>query len=152
MPLTQAEIDALVADPEKVIDGDIPWLQDEDHSPSVEFRAEVRTTSGYPLFVRGSYNPLIGALTYALILKPVGRIYGLDMGKDHHNPSCQRVGDLHKHRWTEAQRDKEAYVPADITASATEPVAVWQQFCAEAGIRHLGQLGTVPPLQGDLWP
>ena len=40
-------------------------------------------------------------LTYALILKTAGRIYGLDLGKDHHNPQCEQVGEKHKHRWSE---------------------------------------------------
>ena len=33
-------------------------------------------------------------------------------------------------------RDKEAYVPDDITAPANDPAAVWIQFCAEAAITH----------------
>ncbi len=53
------------------------------------------------------------------------------MGKDHHNPSCVNIGEKHKHRWNEQLRDKDAYVPEDITASVTDPVAVWQQFCTE---------------------
>ena len=35
--------------------------------------------------VKGRYNGAAGTLTYALILKTAGRIYGLDLGKDHHN-------------------------------------------------------------------
>jgi hypothetical protein len=66
-----------------------------------------------------------------LILKTAGRIYGLDLGKEHHNPQCQQVGDKHKHRWTEQFHDKEAYVPDDITATAENPVEVWTEFlCA----------------------
>ncbi|MGH8191833.1 MAG: DUF6978 family protein, partial [Rhodanobacteraceae bacterium] len=42
------------------------------------------------------------------------RIYGLDLGKDHHNPQCNQVGEKHKHRWTDQYRDKEAYEPRDI--------------------------------------
>lgn len=149
MTLTNAEFETILADTSKKIDGDINWQADEDHSPCVEFRVEVVSAAGWPLFVRGSYNPLIGALSYALILKTAGRVYALDLGKDHHNPQCDRVGEKHKHRWTERFRDKEAYVPADITADATEPVAVWQQFCQEARIIHMGQLHSVPPIQHE---
>jgi hypothetical protein len=54
MSLTQNEFEAILADDSKRIEGDISWTDDEDHSPSVEFRAEVQSAPGYPLFVRGS--------------------------------------------------------------------------------------------------
>ena len=69
---------------------------------------------------QGRYNQDARTLTYALILKTVGRIYGLDMGKDHHNPQCEQVGDTHKHRWSEQYRDKEAYVPTDVTGAVSD--------------------------------
>ena len=47
-------------------------------------------------------------LSFALILNTAGRIYALDLGKDHHNPDCNHVGEKHKYRWTETQRDKTA--------------------------------------------
>lgn len=149
MSLTNAEFEALIADTTKRIEGDIMWTGDEDHSPSVEFRAEILSDTGYPLFVRGSFNPLVPAVTFALIHKGVGRIYGLDMGKDHRNPDNNRTGDKHKHRWTERFRDKEAYVPPDITALASSPVEAWSQFCAEAAITHRGTMHPPPPHQGD---
>lgn len=151
MSLTNAEIASILADSSKRIEVDIAWGQDEDHSPAVDFRAEVESEKGWPLFVRGSYNRLAGTVTYALILKTEGRIYGLDLGKDHHNPQCTQVGDRHKHRWTERFRDKEAYVPEDITAPVSDPVAVWTQFCAEAKIEHTGRLAQPPAEQGELF-
>jgi hypothetical protein len=151
MAPTQADFEALLSDATKHIEGDITWQADEDHSPCVDFRAEVRSDTGWPLFVRGSFNPLIPALSYNLILKSEGRVYGLDLGKDHHNPQCQQVGERHKHRWTERFRDKEAYVPEDITAPASQPLDVWRQFCAEAGIEHQGRLLPPPPHTGDLF-
>lgn len=143
MPLTDAEFAALMAD-RKQISGNIVWDKDEGHSPARVFRAEVVSAAGWPLFVQGRYNPLAGTLTYALILQTEGRIYGLCMGKDHHNPQCNQVGEKHKHRWSERYRDKEAYIPNDITASVSDPVAVWKQFCEEAGIEHDGKMN--PPL------
>lgn len=151
MPLTNAEFASILDDSSKRIEGNIAWCEDEDHSPALEFRAEVVSGTGWPLFVRGSYNRLAGALTYALILKTEGRIYALDLGKDHHNPECTQVGDKHKHRWTEHVRDKEAYVPDDITAPAFDPVAVWEQFCAEVGIKHRGKLAQPPAVQEELF-
>ena len=143
MPLTDAEFAALMAD-KKQISGNIVWGEDEGHSPARVFRAEVESAAGWLLFVQGRYNPLAGTLTYALILRTEGRIYGLCMGKDHHNPQCNQVGEKHKHRWSERYRDKEAYLPNDITASVSDPVAVWKQFCEEAGIEHDGRMN--PPL------
>lgn len=125
MSLVNSEFESILADGSKRIEGDIVWKEDEDHSPAVEFRAEVLSAVGWPLFIRGSYNRLAGTLTYALILKSEGRIYALDLGKEHHNPTCSQVGEKHKHRWTEQYRDKDAHVPKDITASVTDPCSVW---------------------------
>ena len=150
MPLTNSEFASILADVSKYIDGDIDWSKDEDHSPAWQFRAEIKSKAGWPLFVKGRYNFLAGSLNYALILRTVGRIYALDLGKDHHNPGCEQIGEKHKHRWTERFRDKEAYVPDDITAPATDPASVWNQFCAEAGIEHRGRLNSLPS-QGELF-
>ena len=149
-PFSQNEFEALLADQSKSISCDIAWVDDEDHSPAVEFRAAIENQQGRPLFVRGSYNRLARTLTFAVIHQGVGRIYALDMGKAHLNPDRSLVGDLHKHRWTDEHRDAQAYVPNDITASVGDPVAVWHQFCAEAGIKHNGVLRPVPPLQENL--
>ena len=152
MTLTDPEFDTILNDASKRIDGDLSWQEDEDHSPSVQFRAEVQSDAGWPLFVCGSYNPLIPALSYALILKTAGRIYGLDLGKEHPNPdSSGKVGETHKHKWTERFRDKWAYAPKDITAPASDPVAVWRQFCVEAKITHNGTMFAPSPPTGDLF-
>lgn len=87
-----------------------------------------------------------------MILKTAGRVYALDLGKEHHNPQCDKVGEKHKHRWTEQFRDKEAYVPDDITALASDPVLVWRQFCCEAKIAHNGTLSAPLPVQKELFP
>jgi hypothetical protein len=148
--VNQGEFEALMVDASKIIEGEIRWSDDDDHSPAVEFRADVSSEAGYPLFVRGSYNALARTLSYVLIHRAWGRIYGLDMGKEHHNPTCDLVGDLHKHRWSELFRDKEAYVPKDITAPVTDPVAVWRQFCSEARINHAGTMQAPPARQLEL--
>ena len=145
MPLTNAEFAAIMTD-EKQISGNIVWNEDESHSPARVFRAEVESAAGWSLFVQGRYNPLAGTLTYALILRTEGRIYGLCMGKDHHNPQCNQVGEKHKHRWSEQYRDKEAYIPNDVTASVSEPADVWKQFCGEAGIEHHGWMDAPPEI------
>ena len=151
MPLSDTELDAILADTSKRIAGDIAWSEDEDHSPAMEFRVEVRSNAGWPLFVRGSINLHAATLTFALILKTEGRIYALDLGKDHHNPQCHQIGEKHKHRWTERYRDKEAYVPADIQAPVSDPCAVWAEFCKEACIAHDGALASPPHRQQELF-
>ena len=152
MPLTNAEWDSIVKDPSKRVDGDIEWIEDDHRSPARGFRARVETTAKWPLFVHGWYNPLAGKLSYSLFLQTEGRIYGLDLGKDHHNPQCNRVGDPHKHRWSEFYGDKEAYAPEDITAPVSDPVSVWRQFCAEAGIGHNGRMQSPPVSMERLLP
>lgn len=145
--MKQQDFDALLADTTKEINGPIEWDKDDDHYPSVEFRVEVVSQPKYPIFVKGSYNQLAQTLTYALIHQRYGRIYALDLGKDHHNPTCSTVGRKHKHRWTELSRDKEAYVPDDIIALINDPVGVWFQFCNEAFLTHNGVMYPPPLVQ-----
>ena len=73
------------------------------------------------------------------------------LGKDHHNPQCDQVGERHKHRWSERYGDKEASVPENVNAPVSDPVAVWNEFCAEARIQHDGIMKPPPPTQGELW-
>lgn len=145
------EFEALLADTTKLISGDIFWSEDKKHPPAVEFRIEVTCQIGYTLFMRGWYHPVARKLTYALIASPFGRIYGLDLGKEHRNDSGTNVGEKHKHRWDEKLRDKEAYVPEDITAPVSDPVAVWQQFCSESHITHDGVMHAPPSFQLELF-
>jgi len=58
--------------------------------------------------------------------------------------------DEDKHRWNEPVRDREAYVPNDITAPVTDAVSVWRQFCVEASILHQGAMHTPPPVQLEM--
>jgi hypothetical protein len=149
--LTNEEFEELINDQSKRIDVDISWEQRKNHPTYVGFQAEIISDTGYPLFVKGSYDARIDALSFVLIYRSSVRIYGLDLGKDHTNPDGERVGEKHKHRWSATLRDKEAYVPSDITASAAEPVNVWEQFCREAKIVHNGTMKEPPPLQLDLF-
>jgi hypothetical protein len=142
--LNQEEFEELIADPNKSIKGDIVWQQER--SPWLGFRVEITSLAGYPLFLKGSYNPIINALSYHIIHRTAGRIYGLDLGKDHRNPNGERIGEKHKHRWNEPVRDKQAYIPQDITASATQPERVWDEFCQEAKVIHNGTMA-LPPAQ-----
>ena len=141
--LTDDEWVMILEDSSKRIPGDINWADDEHRSHVRRFRSEVDTAADYPLFVQGYYNPLAMILSYAMYLDEGSegvRICGLDLGRDHRNPEGDRVGKRHKHRWSERYGDNEAYVPANITEPVSDPVAVWRQFCAAAGLKHDGVL------------
>ena len=69
MPLTDAEFGAILDDETKRVRGDITWKKDEDRSSALEFQVEIESATGWPLFVKGRYNPAAGKLTYALILR-----------------------------------------------------------------------------------
>ena len=144
MPLTDGEFAFILSDDTKRIEEDLAWNEDEDHSPAFEFRVNVDLMSGWPLFVKGRYNAAAGTLNYALILKTEGRIYALDLGKDHHNPQCQQVGEKHKHSWSERYRDKEAYVPTDVTPLATDPVSVWRSSASKQAFNTNGRMNGPP--------
>lgn len=58
MAITQTEFEAILADETKRVVGDLSWREDEDHSPAVEFAAEIGSDPGYPLFVKGWLNRL----------------------------------------------------------------------------------------------
>lgn len=148
MTLSQQEYNTIISDPTKVIHEDILW---EGHPSSSrrEFRIEVESEEGYPIFLKGWYNPSSGKLSYSVIHRSVGRIYGLDMGADHQNPDGQWVGEKHKNYWVPGSRDKWAYVPPDITETWNRPVEVWRQFCAEANLAHSGVM-TPPATQRAL--
>jgi len=148
LSITQKEFDAFLTDGIKIILGDIVWRNDVDNSPAQEFRVELETSTGYPLFIKGRYNPSAGKLSYAIIFRGEGRIYGLDLGADHRNPDRIRVGEKHKHYWLEGYRDKWAYVPGDITETWNRPVDVWRQFCIEAKLAHSGKMFE-PSVQGE---
>ncbi|GIW94575.1 MAG: hypothetical protein KatS3mg110_2616 [Pirellulaceae bacterium] len=139
MSLSQSDVQQILNDNSKYIQGDVTWRPDRQHAQWLVFRVPVHSQFCGELYVKGSYNPSIPALSYALILDSKCRIYALDLGKRHHNPDCTHVGPKHKHVWTDAHGDKWAYEPSDITADATKPADAWTQFCREAKIHHRGR-------------
>lgn len=144
--LTNQEVDNIIQ-AVKIVEGDITWSADEDHSPAVEFRVILHSDLGRSLFIKGSYNPTAETLTYAVIDKASGCIYRLDLGKEHRNPDRALIGETHKHKWTEQHGIRWAYVPKDITEPASDPVSVWQQLCTEFNITHNGRLHPPGPQQ-----
>ena len=149
--MTQAEFEEIRDDFTKEIAGDICWQDDEDHSPSVEFRAEVSSSKGYPLFVNGSYSSKARKLSFAVIHAKKRRIFGFCIGSDHHNPRCDMAGDPHKHSWDETTGTKFAE-PLDPNLPPVDQVAaIWLLFCNEFNLTHSGTMQPVPLAQEDLW-
>ena len=148
MILSQQEYDAIISDETKIITGDIIW-DGNPNSPTRRFRIDIDSNVGQPLFVDGWCNFYSGKLSYSIIHRSVGRIYGLDLGADHQNPDGRFVGEKHKNYWVSGFRDKWAYVPDDITGSWQDTSKVWRQFCSEARINHRGEMSD-PPMQGVL--
>ena len=148
MTLSQPEYDAIIEDDTKVIAENIAW-EGTPNSPTREFRIDIDSDEGHPIFLKGWYNPASGKLSYAIIHRSVGRIYGLDLGADHCNPDGKPVGEKHKNYWVPGRRDRWAYVPEDITEAWDRPVDVWRQFCAEARLTHSGIMAP-PVVQGTV--
>lgn len=146
MDFTEQEFEILIRDNSKTISEDINWIADKNHSHSFIFKKQITSNANYPIFVKGNFNILRGVLSYTIIHRSVGRIYGLDMGQNHRNPSNKKkVGRVHKYSWTELYRDGEAYCPTDITKPLNDVVGVWHEFCLEANINHNGAM-IIPPI------
>lgn len=143
MELSDAAFFAILSKP-KHINGDILWEPHATHPEAFEFEVKIDLPEEMVLSVCGYHNPSVPKLNYSLILPGTGRIYALNMGHGHKNPSGNLIGARHKHRWSELRQDaSDAYVPDDITAEPSEPEAVWKQFCDEARIIHSGEM--LPP-------
>ena len=142
--ITDEEFQAIIDDDSKRIEGDISWSGDEYYSHAREFRVAVHSDSGESLQINGRYNAYSGKLSFTLLRQGTGRIYGLDLGVSHGRQNPTGMYAKHKHRWSEARKDKDVYEPPDITAPVDRPVEVWHQFCAEARIDHQGTLRDPP--------
>jgi len=103
-----------------------------------KFKVDVKNKEGYPLKLVGTYSHKTGNFSFALLLGKK-RIRGLDCGhKPHHNPDCQRIKGPHKHRWTDAYQDREAYVPKSV--NCTDIIQAFRDFLKECKIIFKGTL------------
>lgn len=137
-----------MSDTTKRIDRDIAWIVDDSHPAALSFRTEILSETGYPLSVKGYLNRNSRKLTFVLLHRAEGCIYRLDLGTEHPNLDGTRVGEKHKHHWSEGTGIKDAYVPEDITSTLDEPVEVWRQFCAEARMTHAARMSLPPEQMG----
>lgn len=146
--MTQGELAAILADTTKRVAGDLSWRQHSDISFAVAFRADVVNSAGDTYRVAGYFNRETGVTTFSLFSDADGRVFGMCVGKDHHNPSCTHTGRAHVHQWTSAEGDKNAYQIQ--VASEGQPITLWRDFCRLANMQHTGDLNEVPPMQLEL--
>ena len=137
--LSKAEVDAIIADPSKQIAADIVWSSTRPTGAARTFRIPLTHAAPAQVQVHGWFNPMKANLSFSLIAARQ-RIYGLDMAGRHKNKDGQLFRGMHKQRWSDAAERAEAFVPDDITARWSKPRRVWEQFCAEAKIAHLGTI------------
>ena len=137
-------MNAIIADPDKRIDGDVAWSPVPDRERAWRFRLPVRTEPDLGLQVEGWFQPSRSQLNYTVLMPGIGRIYALNFGHLHRGERGRVLDGKHKHKWTEQAGDGYAYPPGDITATASEPDFAWHQFCAEAGLQHGGKF-SLPP-------
>jgi hypothetical protein len=60
--MSQQEYDAIINDRTKVIEADIVW-EGAGNSLTREFRMDIASDEGHPIFVKGWYNPRSGKLS-----------------------------------------------------------------------------------------
>lgn len=125
----------------KWIDREIQWRQDENLNWIV--RAPVQSIEQLPLEWYARYNPRTGYYSCILFWHQTN-LRRLDVGKLHHNPDCQTVGRIHKHRWSDAARDHYAYEPDNMTQRDDMP-AILSKFLAECNIELRASL-RIPPI------
>ena len=145
MSFSEQYFEILIRDDSKEILGDIIWETDSNHPRSLVFKTDIYSRVNYPIYLKGNFHFKRKTLSFSMIHQDVGRIYGLDMGQTHKNPSTgKKTGRVHKHRWTDLYRDKEAYVPPDITKPYNDVIGVWREFCLESKITHSGKMLGLP--------
>ena len=103
-----------------------------------KFKVNVHNEEGYPLKLVGTYSVKTSFFSFALLLSN-RRIRGLDCGsKRHHNPDCDKIKGVHKHKWTDSHQDREAYIPKDIDCS--DVIKAFEAFLKECNISFSGRL------------
>jgi len=147
--MNQQEADAIFNNPDKCIVEDIVWKTNPQHHGTLIFR-ETLYCNDLQLDIKGSINTIIDTISFTILHPTVGRIYALDHGiVAHKNYDGKKNGGLHKHRWR-PEEPSFAYEPDDITATTTEYLKLWKEFCDEAKIYHTGSFFE-PNLSGGMF-
>ncbi len=127
--LTEAEAERILHLP-KWIEAELQWRQNE--YGDWMMRVPVLANEQLPLQWYVRFNPRTGNYTAILFWQHIN-LQRLDVGKRHHNPDCQDVGHIHKHRWTDAAQNRVAYEPEEMSRD-DDAMTTLQKFPAECGI------------------
>ena len=144
--MNRQEVRKFISGTAKRVEGDVVLRPVSAHSKAYRFRSKVIYDGVQEVELNIWFNPEVvpALLQIAYFTAGVGRFYGLCMNKKH-------AGML-KHKHTGKKEEDQPYKPKDITASANDPSAVWEQFCAETSLTHFGMLSVnwrrtwLPPL------
>lgn len=118
MLLDQATVDRILAAPKRIEDD----VRFEQKQTWFKARAAVLGVEDHELFLELSWNATADKISVVLIVKRVApgfaRIYGADVGTDHHNPTCDQAGDPHRHdQWTEKHGERMASRADDLVSA-----------------------------------
>ncbi|HXG33898.1 MAG TPA: hypothetical protein VNJ11_11070 [Bryobacteraceae bacterium] len=143
--LNEAEV-ASVLEKAKWIEEDVEWRRRPGYQ---EFSVEVRSESvGHAMVLKGVITEATGYFKLHLFAgsQPIVMLHA---GKVHHNPDCEKLHErIHKHVWTDAYREKRAYVPTELTVS--DWASVFHGFLRECNIGFRGRF-VAPAIQRRLW-
>lgn len=125
----------------KWIEEDLLWATDGENTITT---ASVFAEEQIPLTWYTRYNPRTGIYTSILFWHRTC-LRRLDVGKLHRNPPPIRdvVGRIHKHRWTDAARDKLAYEPPEMSLSDSVAETL-KKFLVECNIELRSELRNPP--------
>ncbi len=139
--LDESEIARVLSVP-KHIDQNIQW---KTHGGYKTFSTDVVSEEAdYEMILVGSLTEATGYVKFNLFVgsQPIAMLH---VGKIHHNPDCERLeGKVHKHRWSDAYREKRAYLPNDIDVTTIE--SGFRSFLNECNIELRGRF-VAPQLQ-----
>ncbi len=110
----------------------IEWCREEGYQ---QFELPIQCEEDYKLRLVGTLTEATGYYKFNLFLGSYP-IRMLHIGKAHHNPDCGRVGQNHKHKWTDEHQTRWAYEPEEIDFTDMEK-AFWT-FLEECRIEYRG--------------
>jgi hypothetical protein len=117
-------------------------------------RGEVQSQTGFELFVEVTWSPKATKASACFFVKRVkplwSRVFGIDLGDDHHNPDCVMTGDPHRHNRWSVKHGARYGTPAPDLQGKTVP-EMFDVFLRECKIQMAGAI-VMPPIQGGLFP
>ena len=114
----------------KLIETEPQWQQNENGDWVT--RVSVLSAEQLPVEWYARFNPRTRNYTSILFWHRIN-LRRLDGGKLHHNPDCQNVGRIHKHRWADATHNHFAYEPPEM-AHSDDVVTILERFLDECGV------------------